>query len=49
MFKPGTTFGIIALLLGGIADYFNGKQMEAEAREIVREELERHGISQNDN
>ena len=49
MFKSGTMFGVIALILGGIADYFNSKQMEAEAREIVREELERHGISHNDN
>lgn len=49
MFKPGTMFGIIALILGGIADYFNGKQMETEAREIVREELERRGISYDNN
>ncbi len=41
--KPGMMFGGLALLLGALSDYFNGKQMETEVREAVNEELTRLG------
>lgn len=47
--KIGTVFGAIALILGAVADYFNGKQMEYEVRETVNEELDRRLNADNDN
>lgn len=45
--KAGTIFGALALLLGLAADYFNGRQMEAEVRDTVNEELEKRLNEQN--
>lgn len=47
--KPGTLFGVIALLLGAVADYFNEKQMSYEVRDVVNEELDRRLGASNGN
>lgn len=38
-FGRGMSFGIFSLLFGCMADYMNGRQMEAEIREQVSEQV----------
>lgn len=38
-FGRGMSFGILSLLFGCMADYMNGRQMEAEIREQVSEQV----------